>query len=280
MPERILFPEWRDENASTKYPFSEAAALTNSEGRVLLVGTFLDAALYPIGSVAGIYLAKVTISFDTCTLTLGDPNNANLASGSFALHSPPSRIVFSDSAGRPAGMIVSESTRLAVFQSWGVGTHTFQPAESEFAATVCLPTPAPGVRGIELVDGSILAGEVWIVGDDGVVVRSETVTLPATCKGNAQTIQAIRVDVVGDPLFRRRLCVPNALFNTPRFIKQVQVTGPNGSVTCGPDEFGNMVLTQNNRLARDTALRMAVEPGGMYITITGSLMENDRGLNQ
>lgn len=273
MSERVITPQWRKENEATKYPFSEAVTLTNSEGRVLLEGTFLDAALYPIGATAGLYLSSAVITFQTVTLYLSTLTQPNIASAEFPLISPPDEVVFSDAVGRPAGTLVTESRRLGVFQSWGVGTHSFFQEETEFAATCVFPTPEVGVRGILLETGELFVGDVWLVGGDGVVVRATETNEPDGAGGTRRVFQ-IRVDVVGDPLFRRRLCQPQSLFETPRFVNTVRIVGPNMEFTTSPDATGNLRLTSINDLAADTVLRIRSTSAGIEIGAVGSVVDN------
>lgn len=267
---RVQFPEWRKQNEPTKYPFSDAAALTNAAGRVITEGTFLDAALYPIGDAAGLYLTKAVIDFQTVTLSVGTLAAPDLATGSFSLVTPPDQVTLFDAYGRPAGVLVSEGRRLGLFQTWGTGTHEFEPTDTEFCASCVFPTPEVGVRGVRLETGELFVGDVWLVGSDGVVFRATetTVPVPGTCE--TRTVRQVRMDVVGDPLFRRRLCQPNDLFETPRFLRQLLVVGPNMSFTLGPDGGGNVSVTAANDLAADTVLRITAKDGGVEIGAVGS----------
>ena len=270
MPEHIIFPEWRKSNETTKYPFSERATLTNLQGRIIVEGTFLDAAFYPIGGGEGLFLGRAVIDQETVVLHLSDPGNPTLATGELPLVNAPDNIVFKDSYGRPAGILVSESRRLGIFQSWGVGTHEFNREQSEFCATVCFPTPEVGVRGIQLEDGTLFVGDVFLVGDDGVVFRSESISVPGDCTRPGKVVKAIRMDVVGDPLFRRRLCVPTDLFNTPNLVKRIRIVGPNQTFVCSPNDQGDIKLTSNDDLASDTVLRIVTTPEGIKISAVGS----------
>lgn len=274
MAERTLFPEWIKQNETTKYPFSESVTLTNTEGRVIIEGTFLDAALYPIGATEGLYISTVVITFQTVTFTLATPTQDAIATASFSLITPPDEVVFTDVYGRPAGVLITEGRRLGVFQSWGVGTHEFLPGDTQFAATVVFPTPEVGVRGIRLDTGEIFVGDVWIVGADGVVVRASDALEPVPGTSDVRSVAQLRVDIVGDPLFRRRLCQPTSLFETPRFIQSINVVGPNMEFTCTPDANGNLMLTTINDLAADTVLRINTTPAGVVIGATGSVTDS------
>jgi hypothetical protein len=274
MAERVLFPEWRKQNETTKYPFSEVATLTNAEGRVLIEGTFLDAALYPIGATSGLFVSTVVIDFQSVKMTVATTTQPNLATATFSLLNPPDDVVFYDTYGRPAGTLISESRRLGLFRSWGVGTHEFLQAQTEFAATCVFPTPEVGVRGVALENGDLFVGDVWLLGTDGVVLRATESLQPVPGTGDVRPVSQIRVDVVGDPLFRRRLCQPRSLFQTPQFVTSVNVTGPNMNFVCTPDAQGNLRMTAINDLAADTVLRIRPTPNGLEIAAVGSAVAN------
>jgi hypothetical protein len=112
-----------------------------------------------------------------------------------------------------------------------------------------------------------------LVGDDGVVfsVSDAQVPVPGTCEKRA--VRQIRIDVVGDPLFRRRLCQPNNLFQTPKFLKQLRVIGPNMDFTVLPDAAGNINMSVANDLAADTVLRITETEAGIEIGAVGSVTD-------
>lgn len=268
----IRHPEFRRELETTKYPFSDDATLTN--GQVFFgEGTFLDAALYPIGNDGDLYISSATVTHDSVTLSFSSQGEDDLALCEFDLLSPPSEIQVLDQHSRPAGVLVSEPERLAIFQSWGVGTFEFDDSMTEFVASVVSPVPQVGLRGILLEDGTLLTGDVWIVGEDGVVVRKESVTLPAACDEPAKTVDVIRIDVVGDPLFQRRLCVPDNLFETPRFLKSITFVKDGEEFTCGPDEIGNLSIFVGANETGNPALRLRNSDSSLIFEVGGTILE-------
>ena len=90
--------------------------------------------------------------------------------------------------------------------------------------------------------------------------------------------EVIRVDVVGDPLFRRRLCgdpeepqPPRNLFTTPNFIQKIKVVDANSEWTCPPDANGDFTIQGNDSLAGDSALRVRItEDGRLEFLVEGS----------
>lgn len=250
---RILFPEFRDEQGPTRYPFGDEATLATTGGLAVGPDTFLDAALHPVGGGERQYLSRVRVAARQVTLVVGDPETPELASTSFDPLAPPDLLELTDAYARPAGVLVSDATRLAVFQTWPAGEHRFAPGATEFAASCVTPMPQVGVRGFVTPDGTLFTGDVWIVGEDGVVVRRDDA-------GN------VRIDVVGDPLFRRRLCQPVQLFTTPRFVKTI-----NGM---RPDERGDFKITVGRALAADTVLRVfADDTGGITFEAVGQTLQ-------
>ena len=269
MSERILFPAWRKENEPTKYPFSPKARLANDEGLVLPEGVFLDASLFPIGAAGPLYLSRAVVDHEKVVLSVGDAADPARCSGELRLVNPDGLVTLADPVGRPAGVLVSEPARLAVVQAWGVGDHTFGPDDTEFCATCCVPTPEPGLRGVLLDSGELLTGDVWLVGGDGVVLREEAVTAVGPC-GTRTAARAVRVDVVGDPLFRRRLCQPRDLFATPNPVKVLRVVGPDGATfDVAPDDRGNVQVTGGANLAADPVLRVHTAPTGLTFELVG-----------
>ncbi len=248
----ILFPEFRDEQEKTKYPFADSATLTSVDGFSLEVDTFLDASLYPVGGAARTYLSSVTVSTRSVVLTIGEPRNRNLATVEFDPLDPPDILSFSDAYDRPAGVLVSESVRLAIFQSWPEGEHRFNAEATEFVASCVVPMPQDGLRGIATEDGNLLTGDVWLYGENGVVLRGDG-------DGN------IRVDVVGDPLYRRKLCDPLSLFTTPRFIRTINGMPPN--------ESGDFKITVGSHAASDTILRIYPDADGLRIETVGPTVQ-------
>jgi hypothetical protein len=248
----ILFPEFRDQHRPAWYPFADDTALVTPAGLVITQETILDASVYPIGGSARMRLGAVVVAADTVTFVIKDTAGTSMAFGEFQKLDPPAVVELLDALGRPAGAIVCDPVLLATFQTWDVGTHDFGRGIAEFVASVTVPTPEIGLRGILTEDGDLLTGDVWIVGDAGIAVHQED--------------GFIRIDIVGDPLFIRRLCQPFELFTTPHFIETI-----NG---IAPDEYGNFAITVTNSQAVDTALRIyPVNESTLRVSVVGSTVE-------
>ena len=223
---RIKHPEWRASNEPSKFPFSDNATLRNAAGDTLLEGTFIDAALYPPSGQAGMYLSKVVVTGSSVTIYIGDSRATERASTTFNPAEPPANLRLTDNHGRAAGILVSEPERLAIFLAWGPGTHEFTRQATAFAAAVCIPQPGTVLQGVQLPNGEIITGDIWLVGDDGVVLSSDLETVPGAFGADDIVESVIRVDVVGDPLFRRRLCSDAGVFPTQRFLESLSFCLP------------------------------------------------------
>lgn len=234
MAERILFPEFRDELEATKYPFGDMVTLTN--GTVTIDrDTFLDATLYPIGAYGRLCLGRISVLAKKVTLYLTDEHGTERASAEFDPLLPPALLYFTDVWERPAGVLVSEALRLSRFSAWDTGDYEFDMTQTEFVPSCVIPLPEPGVRGVLSQANDLFTGDLWIVGDNGVVVSAEGDT-------------TIRVDIVGDPLFVRKLCEQVERFTPPLFIKTIN--------HCPPDPYGNFHLIVGDHHSETTIVRI------------------------
>jgi hypothetical protein len=237
---RIIHPEWRNENSDSQYPFADTASLTSRDKIVLPPDLLVDASVFAIGGGPRAYISSLVVANRLVTIWVGDAAQAQRASGSFDPLAPPALVALADAYGRPAGLLVSDPLQLAAAQSWPPGVHTFDVGTTEFVASCTIATPEPGVRGLAAAAGLLLTGDVWLVGEDGVVI------------GLDESDGTVRVDVVGDPLFARRQCAPLGLFNTPRFVRTINGVPP------GPD--GDFQLAVAPVSAADTIMRIIPEP--------------------
>lgn len=253
---RILFPEFRDDNAASRYPFADSATLMTTTGLQFPVDMILDAAVYPVvGNDVGMRLTKIVVADTEVTLVIGNSTNTWSASGTFDKITPPTMIELVDTYSRPAGVLICDATELAIFQVWPLGSHLFAATAAAFVAAVTFPVPATGVRGLMTPDQNLFTGDVWLVGDDGVVIR-------------AADDNTVRIDIVGDPLFVRRVCGTEAdLFETPKFLQTI-----NGEEA---DEYGNYTILVTNDQAADTVLRVfAQSDSSLRIEVEGTRIAN------
>lgn len=250
MPEHILFPEFRDQFAATPYPFTDDSTLTTLQtGHAIDRDIFLDATLYPLDARgAALWINSITVAAREVVISIADATRNTVATATFDPLSPPDVVEVLDLQQRPAGLLVSEADRLQRFSAWSIGVHTFRQVATQFVPSCVIPVPATGLRGVTTPQGELLTGDVILVGGSGVVLRN-------TVDGE------IRVDVVGDPLFRRRLCSQVALFTTPRFVKTI-----NG---CPGDADGKYFITVGDHQSAQTILRVRKTDHGLVFEAVG-----------
>ena len=236
--ERTIVPEWRDEQAQSRYPFTDASTLVSTTGVFIDKDFFLDAVVYVLNGSAPLYLAAVTFEGQAITVSITDSGGTTIITGQINPYETNTSIPLYDLNGRSAGVLVSDEDRLKRFQSWPAGTQSFG-TNAEFVASVIVPFPEKHLSGFILPDGSIVSGDVWFFGENGVLIRQDD-------------DGSIRFDLVGDPLFKRSLCdiTVNGTqgFVTPNFLKTI-----NG---IPPDSNGNFLISVNDATASDSILRI------------------------
>lgn len=233
-----VFTEWRNNAEEINYPFSDLATLRNADNVTIDRDIFVDARIYPIGATENMFLQEIEVTDTRLIFKIGDPVLGILATGGYDLAGPiPNEIALFDQYDRPAGILVSEQVRLIALPAfYGKGVFRFTVAQTPFAPSVIVPTPQPGVRGFLLDDGAVVAGDVYLLGTDGIVVRFDT-------------DGTIRVDVIGDPYARLQACREEGFVVEPFCgIKTINLIPP--------DENGNFVLTPGANIAPDNVVRV------------------------
>ena len=191
---KIVFGDWRDDNQQRRYPFADDATLIGDD-LTIPESLFIDGRLYPIGGNEDLFLSRITRDGSVITFAVTATGAGELATGSYDVTDIPStgEIAFHDVYDRPAGMLLATETSLEAFSGLNSGTYEFLSAQARFAAAVVVPQPPVGVRGFVLPSGETIFGDVWIAGEDGVVVRKDD-------------DGSLRIDLIGDPFAARKLC--------------------------------------------------------------------------
>jgi len=259
MSRRVLHPEWRNSHELTNYPFHDTATLSNGV-QFIPEFTLLDAIIHPVGGQHGAYISRVDVDSEYVTVHIGDNGTQQRCYGTFQRHTTPESLRLVDNYGRPAGLLVSDGIRMAAFAAMSDGQHTFRPEHTEFVASVVMPQPAPGLRGFILDDGSVVTDDVWLMGDDGVVLRAESPT-------------TIRVDVVGDPLSRRRLC--DTTFEIPQFVRRITVRSGGHEQAYDVPESGEFSITTAHQDAVQPVLRVRTVDGALEFSAAGDELASE-----
>ncbi len=260
----IRHPEFIAELENTKYPFTASSTLTNGIDS-LLEGTLLDAHIYAVEGSFRYYLSSVVVTSDSITINLGDSELSDRLKATISLPITNGIVQLEDVYGRPGGTLVSDPVRLSLLSAWGLGTHTFRQKQTEFCVTCQVPVPNAGVTAIRIPSGELLYGKVWLLGEDGVILKSKQTTDPA---GNV--VELIEINVVGDPLFLQRLCNPQTLFSPVNPIRTIRVEEGSYTYDCTPDDQGNFSIQMNDALASDAALRVRTSNNSIVFSVEGT----------
>jgi hypothetical protein len=265
---RLVGREWGDENRETAFPFSSRATLRSTAGRELPVGALVDALLYPPRAGVGLYLRRLVVAFDSVRLEVTDAARSVACSGTFRPSDRPAALKLADADGRPCGVVVLDPDRAAGLALDGPGEYLFDQTATEFSAVCTAPAPDPGVAAFRLPTGQLLTGRVSFVGGPGVRLSAEPTTV-AGADGRPAAATAIVVDVVGDPLYRRRLCAGDSPYDAPVFTRVVRVEAPGRTfeVPVGPD--GEFTIFAGDGLTARPAMRFRAEGSTVYVETAG-----------
>jgi hypothetical protein len=73
---RILYPQFRDEQRDSRYPFADTASLVSGSASVgFTSSTFVDASFFIIGAGARVHLSTITVTAQTVTLIVASDEN-------------------------------------------------------------------------------------------------------------------------------------------------------------------------------------------------------------
>lgn len=247
MPTRTEPQEFNSEHGATRYPFSDNATLISRNGMLVDPEAFTGASLFPQTPTDGnLFISEIVSDPPYFTIRIGTEEENRLLTAEFQPLNTTGTIRVYDSYGRSAGILVGSVDSLSLFQSWPAGTYPFDPTGCPFSLDTIIPMPEDGVRG--LIDDSdlFLAGDVWLVGENGVVLREED--------------GFIRVDAVGDPLFVRKRCEATGNYVTPRFLSSINgIPGDNG--------VWNFIV--GREIAPDTILKIYPQDGRLIFELIG-----------
>lgn len=256
---KIRHQELQAELAETNYPFEPYCTLSNDKLEIPQ-DVFEDFRLYPSHLMGPFHLSVIEVLESGVRLWFGNADLAQAMYASWDLPVTDGSINVYDQYNRLCGLIVSSVDGLTLLGSYPEGQYNFDSAATTVCSRCVLPTAASTVSGFVLSDGSVVSGQVWLLGEDGVIL--------STASSGSQT--TIRVDVVGDPLFLQKLCENVDLFNPTNPIRSVKVVNGEQEFVCYPDSLGNLSITQNNHEAPDTALRVRPTADGLVFRVEGS----------
>lgn len=244
------------------YPFSDIATMTSREGVFVVPTAFSDVRLYATVATANQYISRITINFNTTTIEIKDDNGL-IGTATITNNNASTPVAIIDPYSRQVGVLLGNFDQLRSI-SPSIKVLTFNPEALPFVPSVITPQPQVGVRSLVDKNNEIVTSDVWLVGEDGVVL---------TVDGNT-----ITVHISADPLYRLKACTSEiAGYVVPRPLKTLTV---NGHVVT-PDDTGNInfvvgdTLTNFNNgsgmpFVMDNLLRITPASSGLQFSIIGN----------
>lgn len=246
--DRQFVQQWRDANALSRYPFADGASLLSKSGMRLPAGVFVDAVIYVPSAQNRLYLSAIEVKDTQVSVVIGDEQFKDTATGVISFPDVADLIPLYDHINRPAGTLVVDTGNVLELAGWPDGVHRFEPAAGEIVASCLVPVPNYGVTAFLLEDGTVLSGDVWLVGEDGIVLSEPDYNV-------------CRVDIVGEPLWRRKECEPSNLFTNPSFIKTINGIAPNAA--------GQFILTEGENIATKPVIRFRPSGHSLVLEVLG-----------
>lgn len=184
--------QWPDIHRRDPYPFKDTASLRSNTGELTIDPRwFVEARFWPVTNSSRIYLRTLGRSGTTLSLQLADESGV-LAQASVEIDSGAKRAVFYDSAENQVGYLQTTEGGFLSFRDQPEGSYRFNLTATEFVPTAVTPQVRSGVTLLRDDFGSFLTGGWRMVGGEGVELSVDG--------------QSVRVDLVGDGLYRRDVC--------------------------------------------------------------------------
>ena len=230
---RVLNPQYDDQLRGTAYPFLGTDPLTTTDGYVIPNDAFLDASLLVPLETESVTLHAIDVAGDsTLTLHFNTPTG-ELGTATVGLLDE-GIIDIVDQVGNSAGMIRIANGPMGAVRAWPQGTRY---VDRELLPHLLVATPGSSQRAIQMPDGTIVRGSLYLVGGPGVHLDLD----PST--------SGVRVNVVGEPYSGR--------------IKPLRsIASINGIAV------DNWILTSAAASSPQATYRVKVEPAGQGLKIS------------
>ena len=254
-------PQWRNQNESSKYPFTDNSNLSIANLIDIPASVFVDARIFIPGLVGVASLLSINVSIDSVTLVVGNRSDPDIiATATIRTESPDEVISLHTLKGTVCGTLVSGVSRWAELISLPVGNYTLIPGTADFlpAVTVMVPLQSEKLLG---PDGESLGDVIRLVGENGVRLG---------CEVTGQTT-VIHVHAVGDPLYRITECNVDVAVAS-RVIENVIFQSGNTTVQCSPDRLGRIFILPATYSQEDAALRVITTAEGIRFALAGKVL--------
>lgn len=261
----IIYEKWRDEQANSKFPFTDDSTLTDIAGRKLSKNLILDASVYAGGLVPVVWLSEINVEPNVITFTLTDSRGViGVGTWSSTLATNDVLVIKNDVGRIVASFVLNldEAYELAK-----IGTsYVFAKTATEMTTT-CLNLFTDNTIDRDVL-GELLQeqGDVYLVGATGIQLECENAF--ETVEGDTYSVTKVNINAVGDPLGSRASCGDS--FIVPRFIKEVIFQKGTETYSCAPNNLGNVMIVSGAINDINPALRIARDAQGISIGLFGS----------
>jgi hypothetical protein len=172
----ILLDEYRNQNERRNYPFADDAPLTDADGAQLATDCLVDAFIYPLSNVGGIYLSA--IDTPTGRMWFADTANGTVRGYADYLVGQDYAYVYEYNPGavqlivggvpyaRQIGILVFGSGSSSLFA--GATRRVFTADSTPFCPAAYAIVDQPGVTGIIDAFNHLVIGDLTLNGVDGV----------------------------------------------------------------------------------------------------------------
>ena len=213
MAETGIFDEWRTRNEQRRYPFADDVLLTDAAtGQRLSDAAFVDAMFYPINISGDLYLSKIAVSESKAYIS---DSNGVVATADID-YADLRTLNFYDSYGRLTGIMVPGSYFSEIDTD-----RTFVQSAASFAQACVAPQVYDCLGGVLLPDGTLVSGQIFWEGENGIQVTTEYI----------DSVPVIRIDAVGTT--ELPACLP---LTAPVKCIKVQQIGTGGTLMISQDE--------------------------------------------
>lgn len=266
MPSRY-YPQWRNQNTNSPYPFADEASLRSNSPEFVLTNDWLvDAAIYSPIAVSPVHISRVVVDGNIATVTLTDSVQQLVGTGVITRFSGNPIAIYDANQQPVATLVPSEASNSIIF-STGDGDFRFVEEATVFASSCVLQSPFASLSGFRVQDQTLVEADIVLVGERGVRLTVEE-SQEFDAAGQPQTVQLVRAHAIGDPQAITRICDEAA--NRPtRFIRELVFQYGNITHVCRPDELGNVLLVSESASVADSALRILVQPGEIKLELLG-----------
>lgn len=251
-----VFASWRDQAAQSKYPFTDFSECLSVSGVPLPASLFLDVSLVS-SQDARVQLVSL-LPYETALLAVFQ-NEFETETFQAVLGITAGETASNlTENGRVCGLVVYDPSSVQYFLSKYSTAQVFQDS-AELCPRCIHVVVKPGVQSLAAGDLLGNSGVVFLIGENGVVLRQ--VDLPLNTLAPNDPTKAIRVDVVGNPLYDAETCftADSAVGLAATSINQVR-----------PNSRGSLTLIVDRRTSQ-SALRVAQgdDPSTLTFSITG-----------